>query len=341
MKELILSICMPVYNGGDRLIANIKKILHSQDQRFELVICDNGSTDGAIESLQEMQDNRLQIYVNEKNLGPLENGLRVLERGNGKYLMQLLDRDILQTEYLSAYIDMLETQTAGVILNLYVHAGLGDNWSLNRTEEAVFWILESPHPSFYVFLREAFQEMSITDWMKSEGYYSACCGLMILKHYAVIMQREYPIVLEAEKEYIYMHSSRSHIFLHAKEIDVVKSGSGFDQDSVFIRFQNYISFVKKQMKPVDRGILLGIYRANLKSVSPGYFSIIRSCLHCHRYSIPDKKYASWEYKKLPFWFYRRAKLAIKSEGMWSLPLQWKMWWTTWRCRQKFCREICN
>lgn len=341
MGELILSICMPVYNGGERMVKNVNRILQMQDRRFEIVICDNRSTDGSIERLQKISDDRLHIYINEENVGPLENGMCALAKGNGKYLMQVLDRDILQTEYLSNYLDMLAVQKAGVILNLYVHAGLGDNWSLDKTGEAAFWIMESPHPSFYVFLRKAFQEIPITDWLKSEGYYSAGIGLLILRSYEAVLQREYPIIVEAEQEYIYMNSSRSHAYMNAKNVDVEKNGGNFDENSVLIRFQNYISFVKDYWRQMDRGVLLGIYRADLKSVSLGYFSIVRSCLHCHRYHIPDKKYASWEYKKLPFRFYRRAKYVMKEQELWSLPLHWKMWWETWRCRRKFCREICN
>lgn len=341
MGEPILSICMPVYNGGERIVKNVNRILQSQDRRFEIVICDNRSTDDSIKRLQSISDDRLHIYINEENVGPLENGMRVLAKGSGKYLMQLLDRDILQTEYLSAYIDMLAIQNAGIILNLYVHTGLGNNWCLDKTEEAVYWIMESPHPSFYVFLRKAFQEISTTDWLKSEGYYSAGCGLLILRDYAVVLQREFPVILEAEQEYIYMNSSRSHAYSNARGIDVEKSGGGFDEDSVFIRFQKYIGFVKTYWRQIDRRVLLGIYRANLIFVLPGYFNIMRSCLHCHRYNIRDEKYASWEYKKLPFRFYHRAKRVIKEQGMWNLPLQWKMWRETWRCRRKFCREICN
>lgn len=341
MEERILSICMPVYNGGERVVKSVKKILQSQDRRFEIVICDNRSTDDSVKRLRDISDDRLHIYVNQENVGPLENGLRVLAKGSGKYLMQLLDRDILQTEYLSAYIDMLAAQNAGVILNLYVHAGRGNNWSLDKSEEAAFWMMESPHPSFYVFLRKAFQEIPITDWLKSEGYYSAGCGLLILRNYASILQREYPIVIEAEKEYIYLNSSRSHAYLNANAMDVEKNGDGFDEDSILIRYQKYISFVKEYWRQVDTGVYLGIYRANLKSVSPGYFNIIRSCLHCHRYNILDKKYASREYRKLPFRFYHRANRMIKELGVWSLPLQWKMWRETWRCRRKFCREVCN
>lgn len=341
MEEPILSICMPVYNGGERMCANVRHILQSEDQRFEVVVCDNGSTDGGIEQIQFIQDQRLHIYINEKNIGSLENGLRVLSKGSGKYLMQLLDRDILQVEYLSAYIDMLAEQNAGVILNLYVHAGLGENWELDRAEDAAYWIMESPHPSFFVFLRKAFQEMPKTDWMKMEGYYSASCGLWISKNYSIVLQRRYPIIVEAELEYIYINSSRSLAYLHEKKVDIEKSGGGFGEDSIFVRFKGYIAFVKEQCKPIDRAMLLGVYRANLKSVLPGYFYIVRSCLHCHRYHIPDKKYKSWEYKKLPFRFYHRAIRAVREQELWSLPLQWKMWRETWRCRRKFCKEICN
>lgn len=341
MGELILSICIPVYNGGERMYANVKRILESDDQRFEIVVCDNGSTDEGFRKLKAISDKRLHIYINEKNIGPLENGLKVLSKGKGKYLMLLLDRDILQKEYLISYIHMLEEQQAGVILNLYAHAGLGENRLLGRSEDAAYWLTECPHQSYYVFLRQAFQNIPITEWMKRDGYYPASCGLLIQKNYDVILQRKYPIVREAEMEYVYMSSSRTHEYAFEKKMDLVKGGGVYDEESVYNRFRDYIFFIKEHWMHVDRGVILGIYQGNLKALSPGYFSMVKSTMYCHRYHIPDKKYTISDFKKLPFWFYRKAERLIREQGLWSLSLQWKIWRETWQCRRKFCKEICN
>ncbi|MCM1106152.1 MAG: glycosyltransferase [Blautia sp.] len=341
MEELVLSICMPVYNGGERMYANIKGILESNDQRFEIVVCDNGSTDDGIKKLQNLSDERLHIYVNEKNIGPLENGLKALSVGKGKYLMLLLDRDILQVEYLVPYIQMLERMQAGVILNLCAHAGVGDNCLLRSPEDAAYWLTEGPHQSYYTYLRQAFQEIPITEWIKKDGYYPASCGLLIQRNYEVVLQRQYPIVIAAEMEYVYMTTSRTHEYAFEKKIDIVKKGGVYDEVSVYNRFRDYIYFIKEQWECVDKAVVLGIYQGNLKTLVPGYFYMVQSPVLCHRYHIPDKKYTVSDYKKLAFWFYRKAKRVIREQGMWSLPLQWKMWWATWKCRQKFCREICN
>lgn len=113
---------------------------------------------------------------------------------------------------------------------------------------------------------------------------------------------------------IYMNLSRTHAFAFEKKV-VIKSGPGFDEESVVVRFRNYVLFVKNEMSEYSSDLLFEIYRGNSKFIFPGYFCVIKSPQLCYRYNIMDKNYASCEYKKLPFRFYRRAKCGIKEQWM--------------------------
>ena len=116
-KTSILSVCIPVYNGGDHLVTSVKSILGCPFSEVEVVVNDNHSGDDSINQLKMISDNRLKVFVNEKNEGPFRNCFLALSRGTGKYLMLLQDNDELVIENLGKYIDFLYNTNAIAIKN--------------------------------------------------------------------------------------------------------------------------------------------------------------------------------------------------------------------------------
>lgn len=64
-----ISVLMPVYNAGPFLEAAISSILNQSFRNFELLICDDGSTDNSSDILQAITDERVKIYHNTSNRG--------------------------------------------------------------------------------------------------------------------------------------------------------------------------------------------------------------------------------------------------------------------------------
>ena len=69
MKEKILSVVMPVYNEKGTVLKIVDKVL-KLDMVRELVIVDDGSTDGTREVLNEAKfDGRVKVVLHDKNMG--------------------------------------------------------------------------------------------------------------------------------------------------------------------------------------------------------------------------------------------------------------------------------
>lgn len=64
-----ISILVPVWNGMPYIKEAIDSVLSQDFQDWELVISDNGSTDGTRDYLDTLVDPRIRIYKQEKNLG--------------------------------------------------------------------------------------------------------------------------------------------------------------------------------------------------------------------------------------------------------------------------------
>lgn len=58
----MISVCIAMHNGGDYIIEELHSILPQLGDNDEVVISDDGSTDGCIEAVQNLHDARIKIY---------------------------------------------------------------------------------------------------------------------------------------------------------------------------------------------------------------------------------------------------------------------------------------
>ncbi len=104
-----ISILMPVYNCALYLAEAIDSILNQSFTDFELIVLDDGSTDGSAEIAKSYSDSRIVYHCNEKNLG-LANNLNVgLRMAKGKYIARMDGDDISLPERLQTQFDYLES----------------------------------------------------------------------------------------------------------------------------------------------------------------------------------------------------------------------------------------
>lgn len=104
-----ISILMPVYNCALYLAEAIDSILNQTFTDFELIVLDDGSTDGSAEIAKSYNDSRIVYHCNEKNLG-LANNLNVgLRMAKGKYIARMDGDDISLPERLQTQFDYLES----------------------------------------------------------------------------------------------------------------------------------------------------------------------------------------------------------------------------------------
>lgn len=104
-NNIIVSFCIPTYNNiasAERLILSI---LECENVDIEVVVLDNGSTDGTLKILGKIDDARLNIYSNGVNKGALFNMINVLDKGRGKYLVYCTDHDFIDNTKIENFLD--------------------------------------------------------------------------------------------------------------------------------------------------------------------------------------------------------------------------------------------
>ncbi len=103
-----VSVLMPTYNVEKYIAEAIESILNQTFSDFELIILDDGSTDGSADIAKSFTDNRIVYHHNDVNLG-LANNLNVgLRMARGKYIARMDGDDISLPERFQTQIDFLE-----------------------------------------------------------------------------------------------------------------------------------------------------------------------------------------------------------------------------------------
>jgi glycosyltransferase involved in cell wall biosynthesis len=103
MSDELVSICLPVRNGADRVEEVVWSVLAQDHQRIELVISDNASTDGTEEVCRELarSDPRIVYHRHPENVGLLNNFLGAMRMSKGTFFRWVGDDDWLAPDCVS------------------------------------------------------------------------------------------------------------------------------------------------------------------------------------------------------------------------------------------------
>ena len=110
------SIVLPVRDGGEHVKLCVASILaQTLAGDFELLILENGSTDGTAEWLAAVRDPRVRVYPAERPLSIEENWARIKELPKNEYLTTIGHDDLLDPDFLTVMTKLIRDQP---------HAGL-------------------------------------------------------------------------------------------------------------------------------------------------------------------------------------------------------------------------
>jgi glycosyltransferase involved in cell wall biosynthesis len=118
----VVSVGMPVYNGESFLEVAISSVLAQTFEDFELVICDNASTDRTAEICGDYaaRDRRIRYFRNPQNLGAAPNYNLAYGHSRGRYFKWLAHDDRITPSYLAKTVRVLDERTDAVLCNAVV-----------------------------------------------------------------------------------------------------------------------------------------------------------------------------------------------------------------------------
>ena len=112
-----VSILIPVFNRKDYISECIQSALDQTFTDFEIIVVDNASDDGTWEICQKFSeaDQRVRIFRNESNIGPVRNWIRCAQEAKGSLSKILFSDDCLEPNCLSEMVPKLDDQDVALV----------------------------------------------------------------------------------------------------------------------------------------------------------------------------------------------------------------------------------
>lgn len=99
---------MPTYNVAPYVKEAVESVLRQSYDDFELLVIDDASTDGTLDVVYAIDDPRIRIVQNERNLGLADNLNRGLSLINTELVARMDGDDIAEPHWLKSEIDFLD-----------------------------------------------------------------------------------------------------------------------------------------------------------------------------------------------------------------------------------------
>jgi len=112
-----VSIGTPVYNGERYLREALQAIARQTFTDFEVIICDNASTDGTEAIAREFvqRDSRFHYHRNQENIGAARNFNRTFDLARGAYFKWAAADDLISPDYLAKTVSVLDAAPAAAL----------------------------------------------------------------------------------------------------------------------------------------------------------------------------------------------------------------------------------
>ena len=147
LRQPRVSVIVPVYNGATHIVATVESVLAQTYTDFELIVVDDGSTDGTAELLQSYRGQLRLIQQANQGVSAARN--RGLQLALGEFVLFLDGDDLL-------YPDKLEQQVACLEVD-HLLGAVHSGWRL---------VDEYGRPQRYMTLWQQAPNLTLPGWLK-------------------------------------------------------------------------------------------------------------------------------------------------------------------------------
>lgn len=276
---------------GERVSDTIDYLLQSKDSRFDIIVLDNCSNDNSYDFLKTKKSDRVIVRQNDKNIGATLNYIASLQLSNAKYCMTLLDKDTLDIEVLSEFIDFLDKED-----NLFGYCELNYDKNLDHQyirykagiESLSKMAYLSKHPTGYFYNTRILQNVLEEDFFKEMDYsipfpYEIINAHLSLKYDScwVKLPLCYPEARSANKTKSMSYNEENLFYAPRRRTMEYKS---YLSDLVSLDIDN-----KELTK-----LFYKLYRSLLSSVSHAYMKNMKDPFLCEHYNVRERAVPFYE-----------------------------------------------
>lgn len=122
----LVTVLIPVYNRPS-VVNTINSIINQTYKNIEILVIDNASTDNTVECVKKLNDQRIRLIINEKNLGQTGSMNRGLDLAFGKYIARIDSDDVALPDRIELQVNFLESNPEYVLVGSWIRYISDDN----------------------------------------------------------------------------------------------------------------------------------------------------------------------------------------------------------------------
>lgn len=142
----MLSVCMATYNGSQFVVRQLESVLKQLGENDEVIVVDDGSKDDTVQVIRKTFGGRVQVYVNEQNLGVIHSFEKAISFAKGDILFLCDQDDIWEDDKVEQVLKAFKEENASLVIHdAYVVDGnleiLNPSWNdynHNNIKQGIF-----------------------------------------------------------------------------------------------------------------------------------------------------------------------------------------------------------
>jgi glycosyltransferase involved in cell wall biosynthesis len=111
-RRAAVSVCVPTFNGAAYVGEAIRSVLEQTFEDFELIVIDDGSSDGTPDAVAAFADRRMRLVRNDGRLGLVGNWNRCLDLAQGRHVTVFHQDDLMARDNLRAKVRFLDRHSS-------------------------------------------------------------------------------------------------------------------------------------------------------------------------------------------------------------------------------------
>lgn len=237
----VISVVVPAYNVEKTIKETIQSIQRQTFSDFELIVINDGSTDGTLDVLKTLEEPRMKVFSYE-NGGLPEARNRGIDRSTGEFIT-FIDADDLWTA------DKLELQLAA--LQNHTEAGLVYSWTSFMDSEGKAFSKDTPvfyegniYPQLLIgnFINSGSNVMLRRQAIESVGKFDASLKSIEDWEYWLRVAAKWPFAVVPKYQILYRQSPTSM----ASKVDVMEKYSLLVIERAFQAAPAELQYLKKR-----------------------------------------------------------------------------------------------
>ncbi|PLR83142.1 alpha-L-Rha alpha-1,3-L-rhamnosyltransferase [Bacillus canaveralius] len=112
-----LSVCIATYNGALFVIRQLDSVVKQLNVTDQLIVVDDGSTDNTVELIKQKYGDRIEVHVNEHNLGVIKSFEKAISLAKGDILFLCDQDDIWEDDKVEKVVKAFSEQDAWLVVH--------------------------------------------------------------------------------------------------------------------------------------------------------------------------------------------------------------------------------